>query len=76
MTRNVADLLRKMLAEALSSWDGPIVVDAVVNPFAFPLPSHSPFHAKKGFTLSMAKQVVSGNLDSVINTITRNIGLA
>jgi hypothetical protein len=29
----------------------------------------------KGFTLSFAKQVLSGRMDSVITTIERNVGL-
>ena len=67
--------VREGLAEALSYKDGPIVVDTVVDPFALALPSHTPFHAAKGFTLSMAKQVLSGHMDSVIKTMVRNIGL-
>jgi pyruvate dehydrogenase (quinone) len=63
------------LAEALAYKDGPVVVDAVVDPFALSLPSHVPFHAAKGFTLSMAKQVLSGRMDSVIKTIEHNIRL-
>jgi pyruvate dehydrogenase (quinone) len=50
-------------------------VDAVVDPFALALPSHVPFHTVKGFTLSMAKEVLSGRLDSVITTIERNVRL-
>ena len=67
--------VREALAEALAHKDGPVVVDAVVDPFALSLPSHVPFHAAKGFTLSMAKQVLSGNMDSVIKTMERNVGL-
>jgi pyruvate dehydrogenase (quinone) len=63
------------LSEALSHKDGPVVVDAVVDPFALSLPSHVPFHAAKGYTLSMAKQVLSGSMDSVIKTIERNVRL-
>lgn len=63
------------LSEALSYKDGPVVVDAVVDPFALSLPSHVPFHAAKGYTLSMAKQVLSGSMDSVIKTIERNVRL-
>jgi hypothetical protein len=55
--------------------DGPVVVDAVVDPYALALPSHSPFHTVKGFTLSFAKQVLSGRLDSVIKTIEHNVRL-
>jgi pyruvate dehydrogenase (quinone) len=50
-------------------------VDAVVDPYALSLPSHSPFHTVKGFTLSLAKQVLSGRFDSVIKTMERNIRL-
>jgi pyruvate dehydrogenase (quinone) len=67
--------LREGLAEALAYKDGPVVVDAVVDPYALALPSHSPFHTVKGFTLSIAKQVLSGRLDSVIKTIEHNVGL-
>jgi pyruvate dehydrogenase (quinone) len=63
------------LSEALSYTDGPVVVDAVVDPFALSLPSHVPFHTAKGYTLSMAKQVLSGRMDSVIKTIERNVRL-
>lgn len=63
------------LADALAYKDGPVVVDAVVDPFALAMPSHSPFHTAKGFTLSFAKQVLSGRLDSVIKTIERNVGI-
>jgi pyruvate dehydrogenase (quinone) len=51
------------------------VVDVVVDPYALSLPSHLPFHAVKGFTLSLAKQVLRGKMDSVIKTIERNTGL-
>jgi len=45
-----------------------------VDPYALAMPSHSPLHTAKGFTLSMAKQVLSGRMDSVITTIERNVG--
>ena len=63
------------LAEALAHRSGPVVVDAVVDPLALSRPSHVPFHAVKGFTLSFAKQVLSGQMDTVIKTIARNTGL-
>jgi pyruvate dehydrogenase (quinone) len=63
------------LAEALAHKDGPVVVDAVVDPLALSLPSHVPFHTARGFTLSMAKQVLSGRLDTVIRTLERNVRL-
>jgi pyruvate dehydrogenase (quinone) len=67
--------VREGLEEALAYKAGPVVVDAVVDPFALAMPSHSPFHTVKGFTLSMAKQVLAGKMDSVITTIERNVKL-
>ena len=67
--------VREGLAEALAYKDGPVIVDAVVDPFALAMPSHSPFHTVKGFTLSFAKQVLSGRLDTVIKEIGRNVGI-
>jgi pyruvate dehydrogenase (quinone) len=67
--------VRDALAEALAYKDGPVVVDAVVDPLALSLPSHVPFHTAKGFTLSFARQVLSGRMDSVIRTVERNVRL-
>jgi len=67
--------VREGLAEALAHKSGPVVVDAVVDPYALSLPSHIPFRTAQGFTLSMAKQVLSGKMDSVIKTIERNVRL-
>jgi pyruvate dehydrogenase (quinone) len=67
--------LREGLAAALSHEGGPVVVDVVVDPYALSLPSHVPFHTATGFTLSFAKQVLSGKMDSVITTVERNLGL-
>jgi pyruvate dehydrogenase (quinone) len=67
--------VRDGLAEALAHKDGPVVVDAVVDPFALSLPTHVPFHTAKGFTMSMAKQVWNGKMDDVIKTIERNVRL-
>jgi pyruvate dehydrogenase (quinone) len=67
--------VRDGLAEALAYKDGPVVIDAVVDPFAMSLPSHVPFHTAKGFTLSLAKQVWSGKMDNVIKTAERNVRL-
>ena len=67
--------VRDGLAEALAHRGGPVVVDAVVDPFALSLPSHVPFHTAKGFTLSMAKQVWNGKVGDVIKTIERNVRL-
>ncbi|MGA7918384.1 MAG: thiamine pyrophosphate-dependent enzyme [Candidatus Acidiferrales bacterium] len=67
--------VREAIAEALAYKGGPVVVHAVVDPLALAMPSHAPFRTAKGFTLSFAKQVLSGRLDSVIETIERNIGI-
>ena len=67
--------VRDALTEALACTDGPVVVDAVVDPYALSLPSHVPFHAAEGYTLSLAKQVLAGRFDDVIKTIERNVRL-
>jgi pyruvate dehydrogenase (quinone) len=67
--------VKSALIEALSYKDGPVVVDAVVDPFALSLPSHVPFHVAKNYTLSLAKQVLSGRMDAVIKTMERNLRL-
>jgi pyruvate dehydrogenase (quinone) len=67
--------VKDALAEALSYKNGPVVVDAVVDPYALSLPAHVPFHTARGYTLSLARQVLSGDMDSVIKTIERNIHL-
>jgi pyruvate dehydrogenase (quinone) len=67
--------VRDGLAEALAHKGGPVVVDAVVDPYALSMPAHVPFHVAESFTLSLAKQVLSGDMDSVIKTIERNIRL-
>jgi hypothetical protein len=67
--------VKDSLAEALAYRGGPVVVDAVVDPFALSMPSHVPFHAAKGFTLRVAKQVLSGRMDTLIKTAERNVHL-
>jgi pyruvate dehydrogenase (quinone) len=67
--------VRDGLAAALAHKSGPVVVDAVIDPFALSLPSHVPFHTATGFTLSLAKQVLNGKMDGVIKTIERNVRL-
>jgi len=63
------------LAEALAFKGGPVVVDAVVDPYALSLPSHVPFHTLKGYTLSVAKQVLNGRMDELIKTLEHNVAL-
>lgn len=67
--------VRRGLAEALAHRGGPVVVDVVVDPLALSRPSHVPFHAARGFTLSLAKQALNGDFDTVIQTLARNTGL-
>jgi pyruvate dehydrogenase (quinone) len=67
--------VKAALAEALAHKGGPVVVDAVIDPYALSLPAHIPFHVAESFTLSLAKQVLTGKMDSVIKTIERNIRL-
>jgi pyruvate dehydrogenase (quinone) len=67
--------VRDAVQTALAHTDGPVVVDVVVEPKALSLPAHTPDATMKGFTLSLAKQVVSGNMDDVIETAKDNIRL-
>jgi pyruvate dehydrogenase (quinone) len=60
---------------ALDHRGGPVVLDVLVDPHAIAVPSHIPAETAKGFTLSAAKQVLSGRLDDVIETATHNVGL-
>ncbi len=69
------DAVSDGLTEALAHKSGPVVVDVVVDPYALALPSHVPFHTIKGYTLSVAKQVLSGRMDSLIKTIEHNVRL-
>ena len=69
------DAISDGLTEALAHKSGPVVVDVVVDPYALALPSHVPFHTVKGYTLSVAKQVLSGRMDSLIKTIEHNVAL-
>jgi pyruvate dehydrogenase (quinone) len=67
--------VKDALTEALAYKDGPVVVDAVVDPYALSLPSHVPLHTATGYTLSLAKQVLAGRFDDVIKTMERNVRL-
>ena len=67
--------LRGALQEALAYTGGPVVVDVVVDRYALALPSHVPAETAKGFTLSMARQVLTGKMDEVIETIAHNVRL-
>ena len=67
--------VKEALTEALAYKDGPVVVDAVVDPYALSLPAHVPLHTAAGYTLSLAKQVLTGRFDDVIKTMQRNVRL-
>jgi pyruvate dehydrogenase (quinone) len=67
--------VKEALTEALAYKDGPVVVDAVVDPYALSMPSHVPLHTAAGYTLSLAKQVLAGRFDEVIKTMERNVRL-
>ena len=67
--------VKEALTEALAYKDGPVVIDAVVDPYALSLPSHVPLHTAMGYTLSLAKQVLAGRFDDVIKTTERNVRL-
>jgi pyruvate dehydrogenase (quinone) len=57
----------------LLSTPGPALLDAVVDPHALSLPPHITFGEAEGFSLSLAKQALHGNLDEVIETVKRNV---
>ncbi len=67
--------VRAGLAAALGHKDGPVVVDVVVDRYALSRPAHIPAEAVKGFTLSLAKQALTGKMDEVIATAEHNIRL-
>jgi pyruvate dehydrogenase (quinone) len=67
--------VRDGLLEALHHQGGPVVVDAVVDPYALALPAYVPGHTAMGFTLSMARQVWAGHGDDVFSTATHNAKL-
>jgi pyruvate dehydrogenase (quinone) len=68
---NVEDALREALAYA----DGPVVVDALVDPYALAIPSHVPGHVAGGFTLSAWRQIVDGDSKLVAEEIEHNLAL-
>jgi pyruvate dehydrogenase (quinone) len=67
--------VREGLQAALRHTGGPVVVDVLVERYALSLPSHVPVETVKGFTLSLAKQALSGKMDEVIETIEHNVRL-
>jgi pyruvate dehydrogenase (quinone) len=63
------------LAVALAHRGGPVVVDVVVDPYTLALPEHVPAETVKGYTLSVAKQALSGHLGDVVKEATHNVRL-
>lgn len=67
--------VRRAVTEALAHRGGPVVLDVVVDPTALAVPSHVPAKTMVGFTLGMAKRVLSGHADEVLTEAKRNIRL-
>jgi pyruvate dehydrogenase (quinone) len=67
--------VRGAVAAALAHTGGPAVLDVVVDRYALALPSHVPAETAKGFTLSIAKQVLSGKMDDAITEAEHNVRL-
>jgi pyruvate dehydrogenase (quinone) len=59
----------------LLSTPGPALLDAVVDPHALSLPPHITLGMAEGFSLSLAKQAIHGNLDEVVATVKHNVSL-
>jgi pyruvate dehydrogenase (quinone) len=59
--------------ERFLSVRGPALLDAVVDPHALAMPPHVTTGMAKGFSLSLAKQAIHGNLDDVIDTVENNL---
>jgi pyruvate dehydrogenase (quinone) len=68
---HVEDALREALAHA----GGPVVVDALVDPYALAIPSHVPGHVARGFTLSAWRQLLDGNRKLVAEEMRHNLAL-
>jgi len=64
---NVGTALEKAFAH-----DGPVLIDAVVNPAVLVMPPKIEFSQAKGFGLYALKQVINGNGKEVWDTLTSN----
>jgi len=67
--------VRDGLQAALSHKGGPVVVDVLVDRYALARPVHVPAKTAAGFTLSLARQALHGQMDDVIATIQHNVRL-
>jgi pyruvate dehydrogenase (quinone) len=68
--------VEEALQEALAHRSGPVVVDAVVDPFALSIPSHVPLHTATGFTLSAWRQIADGHPGVLFEEVRHNLELA
>jgi pyruvate dehydrogenase (quinone) len=59
--------------EQFLTTSGPALLDAVIDPHALSLPPHVSVGMVEGFSLSLAKQAIHGNLDDVIDTAEGNV---
>jgi pyruvate dehydrogenase (quinone) len=67
--------VREGLQAALSHKGGPVVVDVLVDRYALARPAHVPGKTAAGFTLSLARQALHGQMDEVIATARHNVRL-
>ncbi|WP_024802657.1 thiamine pyrophosphate-dependent enzyme [Nocardia sp. BMG51109] len=67
--------IRAALRAALNHRDGPFVLDVLVDKYALAIPGHVPAETAAGFTLSLAKQTLSGHFDEVLETAKHNVRL-
>jgi pyruvate dehydrogenase (quinone) len=67
--------VRDGLQAALSHKGGPVVVDVLVDRYALARPAHVPGKTAAGFTLSLARQALHGQMDEVIATARHNVRL-
>ncbi len=67
--------VREGLPAALAHSGGPVVVDVVVDRYALARPVHVPAASARGFTLSLARQALHGQMDDVIATAEHNVRL-
>jgi pyruvate dehydrogenase (quinone) len=67
--------VRDGLQAALSHKGGPVVVDVLVDRYALARPAHVPAKTAAGFTLSLARQALHGQMDEVIATARHNVRL-
>ncbi|MFV0260218.1 MAG: thiamine pyrophosphate-dependent enzyme [Acidimicrobiales bacterium] len=67
--------VRSAITEALAHTDGPVVLDMVTDRSALALPSHVPAKTAEGFTLSLARRVLKGDIGDVITTARDNYRL-